>query len=252
MGLNEKQLQRYRRHIVMQEIGVDGQEKICAAKVLIIGLGGIGSPAALYLAAAGVGTLGLADGDVVDASNLQRQIIHSACDINCLKTISAKERISAINPDVHVVTHEAWVDDSNVAGIIKDYDFIIDGTDNFVAKFLINDACVMAKKPFSHGGVMAFDAQTMTYVPGSTCYRCIFTEPPPIGEMPTCAQMGVLGSVVGILGAIQATEALKYLLGTGELLTNRLLIFNALNMNFRTVNFQKNPNCFVCTKHPSH
>lgn len=246
MSLSQEQLGRYKRHIVMKEIGVEGQEKICAARVLIIGIGGIGSPAALYLAAAGVGTLGLADGDVVDVSNLQRQIIHSSCDINSLKTASAKERITAINPDVHVVTHETWVDDSNVAGIIKDYDFIIDGTDNFVAKFLVNDACVRGKKPFSHGGVMAFDAQTMTYVPGSTCYRCIFTAPPPIGELPTCAQSGVLGSVVGMLGAIQATEALRYIVGIGDLLINRLLIFNALNMNFRTVTFQKNPECKVC------
>jgi molybdopterin/thiamine biosynthesis adenylyltransferase len=230
----------------MKEIGIQGQEKICDSKVLIIGVGGIGSPAALYLAAAGVGTIGLADGDKVDHSNLQRQVIHSASDIDRFKTISARERIAAINPDVNVVTYEIWVDELNVADIIKDYDFIIDGTDNFLAKFLINDACVLGKKPFSHGGVMAFVGQTMTYVPGSTCYRCIFKEPPPIGELPTCAEMGVFGAVVGILGTIQATEALRYIVGTGELLVNRLLTFDALNMNFRTVKFQRNPECKVC------
>jgi molybdopterin/thiamine biosynthesis adenylyltransferase len=246
MGLNKEQLQRYKRHTVMKEIGIQGQEKICASKVLVIGVGGIGSPAALYLAAAGIGTIGLADGDKVDVSNLQRQIIHSACDIGRLKTISAKERIAAINPDVKVVTYDTWVDDSNIADIIKDYDFIIDGTDNFVAKFLINDACVIGKKPFSHGGVMAFVAQTMTYVPGSTCYRCVFTAPPPIGELPTCAEMGVLGAVVGILGTIQATEALRYLVGAGELLLNRLLIFDALGMSFRTVKFIRNLKCSTC------
>jgi molybdopterin-synthase adenylyltransferase len=246
MRLNEEQLRRYKRHTVMKEIGIQGQEKICDSKVLIIGVGGIGSPAALYLAAAGVGTIGLADGDKVDHSNLQRQVIHSASDIDRFKTISARERIAAINPDVNVVTYEKWVDESNVADIIKDYDFIIDGTDNFLAKFLINDACVLGKKPFSHGGVMAFVGQTMTYVPGSTCYRCIFKEPPPIGELPTCAEMGVFGAVVGILGTIQATEALRYIVGTGELLVNRLLTFDALNMNFRTVKFQRNPECKVC------
>jgi len=246
MRLNEEQLRRYKRHTVMKEIGIQGQEKICDSKVLIIGVGGIGSPAALYLAAAGVGTIGLADGDKVDHSNLQRQVIHSASDIDRFKTISARERIAAINPDVNVVTYEKWVDESNVADIIKDYDFIIDGTDNFVAKFLINDACVIAKKPFSHGGVMAFVGQTMTYVPGATCYRCVFKEPPPIGELPTCAEMGVFGAVVGILGTIQATEALRYIVGTGELLVNRLLTFDALNMSFRTVKFSKNSECKVC------
>ena len=230
----------------MKEIGIRGQEKICSSKVLIIGVGGIGSPAALYLAAAGVGTIGLADGDKVDHSNLQRQVIHSTSDIDRFKTISARERIAAINSQVNVVTYETWVDESNVAGIIKDYDFIIDGTDNFIAKFLINDACVREKKPFSHGGVMAFVGQTMTYVPGATCYRCIFTTPPPIGELPTCAEMGVFGAVVGILGTIQATEALRYIIGRGELLVNRLLTFDALNMNFRTVKFSKNPECKAC------
>ena len=251
MGLSEDQRQRYKRHIIMKDVGIQGQEKICSSRVLIIGLGGIGSPAALYLAAAGVGTLGLADGDKVDASNLQRQIIHSTADIGRLKTVSAKDRIAAINPEVKVVVHDTWVEGANIADIIKNYDFIIDGTDNFVAKFLINDACVLGKKPFSHGGVMAFEAQTLTYVPGSTCYRCVFSGPPPVGAMPTCAEMGVFGAVVGILGAIQATEALKYIVGTGDLLVDRLLRFDAQGMTFRTVNFKRNPDCPVCGERPS-
>ena len=249
--LNKGQLERYKRHIVLKDVGREGQEKICASKVLIIGLGGIGSPAALYLAAAGVGTIGLADGDKVDVSNLQRQVIHSTADIDRLKTASARDRISAINPEVKVVTHDTWVEGPNIADIIRDYDFVIDGTDNFVAKFLINDACVLGKKPFSHGGVMAFEAQTLTYVPGSTCYRCIFSGPPPVGAMPTCAEMGVFGAVVGILGAIQATEALRYIVGTGDLLVNRLLRFDAQGMTFRTVNFKRNPDCPVCGNNPS-
>lgn len=244
-------LQRYKRQIVLTDVGVPGQEKIGAASVLIIGLGGIGSPAALYLAAAGVGTLGLADGDKVDVSNLQRQIIHSTADIERLKTASAKDRIAAINPDVRVVTHDTWVDGSNIADLIRGYDFVIDGTDNFVAKFLINDACVLGKKAFAHGGVMAFEAQALTYVPGSTCYRCIFGGLPPIGAIPTCAEMGVFGAVAGILGAIHATEALKYILGTGELLTDRLLRFDAQGMTFRTVHFQRNPGCPVCGHNPA-
>lgn len=251
MGLSEEQRQRYKRHTVMKDVGIHGQEKICASKVLIIGIGGIGSPAALYLAAAGVGTIGLADGDKVDVSNLQRQVIHSTADIDRLKTASARDRIAAINPEVKVVTHDTWVEGANIADIIRDYDFVIDGTDNFVAKFLINDACVLGKKPFSHGGVMAFEGQTLTYVPGSTCFRCIFDTPPPVGAMPTCAEMGVFGAVVGILGAIQSTEALRYIVGTGDLLVNRLLRFDAKGMTFRTVNFKRNPNCPVCGDTPS-
>ncbi|MBF0511739.1 MAG: HesA/MoeB/ThiF family protein [Candidatus Omnitrophica bacterium] len=248
MSLSPEQIKRYKRQTVLKEIGPKGQEKISASKVLIIGVGGIGSPAAMYLAAAGVGTIGLADGDKIDISNLQRQIIHSTDDIGRLKTASAKERIAAINPQVNVQTHDVWVDASNIGEIIIAYDFIIDATDNFVAKFLINDACVCAQKPFSHGGVMAFQAQTLTCVPGTTCYRCIFSDPPPLGLMPTCAEMGVLGSVVGILGAIQATEALKYLADIKDLLINCLLIFDAKTMHFRKVYFNRNPRCAACGK----
>lgn len=249
MGLSVSQRQRYKRHILMKEIGPEGQEKICAARVLVIGLGGIGSPAAMYLAAAGVGTIGLADGDSVDLSNLQRQIIHATADIGRMKTASAAERITAINPEVKVIVHEQWVDEANIAAIIRDYDFIIDGTDNFPAKFLINDACVREGKPFSHGGVMSFEGQTLTYVPGAACYRCIFSAPPPIGVTPNCAQTGVLGSVVGILGTIQATEALKYFVATGDLLVNRLLVFDARQMKFRTVECRRDPCCSGCSRH---
>jgi len=253
MDLNEDQLERYSRHIILQDVSVAGQEKILNGKVLIIGTGGLGAPAALYLAAAGVGTLGLVDGDKVELSNLQRQVIHFTPDVGKPKVHSAKEKIAQINPDVHVVTYEEHAYASNITKIIddKDYDFIIDGTDNFPAKFLINDACVFNKKPFSHGGILRYDGQTMTYVPGSACYRCIFGFAPPLNAVPSCSQAGVLGAIAGMLGTVQAAEALKFLVGTGELLTNKLLIFNAANMHFRTVAVKKNPNCPICGDQPT-
>jgi molybdopterin/thiamine biosynthesis adenylyltransferase len=251
MNLNDEQIERYSRHIILSDVGVEGQEKISAGKVLIIGTGGLGSPVALYLAAAGVGTIGLVDGDVVDLSNLQRQVIHFTPDIGRLKVISAKDKIAAINPEVNIITYETRVNASNIADIIKGYDFIVDGTDNFAAKFLINDACVLGQKPFSHGGILRFDGQTMTYVPGETCYRCVFTAPPPKGAVPTCSQAGVLGAVAGMLGTIQAAEVLRFFVGIGDLLVNRLLIFDALNMNFRTVKFRRNLACPVCGEKPS-
>lgn len=250
MEFNETQLERYSRHIILQDVGVEGQEKIMKGRILIVGAGGLGAPAALYLAAAGVGTIGLVDGDLVDLSNLQRQVIHFTKDIGRPKVISAKEKIEAVNPDVKVVLYQKRAMADNVAGIIKDYDFIIDGTDNFPAKFLINDACVLGRKPFSHGGILRFDGQTMTYVPGEACYRCIFETPPPLNAVPSCSQAGILGAVAGMLGTIQAAEALKYLIGKGELLTNRLLIFNALTMNFRTVAVKRNLRCPVCGENP--
>ena len=252
MDFNEQQLERYSRHIILQDVSVEGQQKIVNGKVLIIGTGGLGAPAALYLAAAGVGTLGLVDGDVVDLSNLQRQVIHFTPDVGKPKVLSAKEKIAEINPDVNVITYQENAYANNILKLIadQDYDFIIDGTDNFPAKFLVNDACVFAKKPFSHGGILRFDGQTMTYVPGEACYRCIFGYAPPLDAVPSCSQAGVLGAVAGMLGTIQAAEALKYLVGKGELLTNRLLIFNALNMNFRTVAVKRNPKCPVCGENP--
>ncbi len=253
MDLNEQQLERYSRHIILKDVGIEGQQKIMEGKVLIIGTGGLGAPAALYLAAAGVGTIGLVDGDVVDMSNLQRQVIHFTPDVGKPKVLSAKEKIAQINPDVRVVTYQENAFANNIMDMIKDqdYDFIIDGTDNFPAKFLINDACVYAKKPFSHGGILRFDGQTMTYVPGYACYRCIFGFAPPLDAVPSCSQAGVLGAIAGMLGTIQATESLKYLVGTGELLTNRLLIFNASNMQFRTVKVNKNSECPICGENPT-
>ncbi len=250
MNFNEGQLERYSRHIILADVGVEGQEKILKGRVLIIGAGGLGAPAALYLAAAGVGTIGLADGDNVELSNLQRQVIHFTPDVGKAKVSSAGEKIRAINPDVKVIAHKTRLFADNISGVIKDYDFIIDGTDNFAAKFLINDACVFASKPFSHGGILRFEGQTMTYLPGEACYRCVFTAPPPQGSVPSCSQAGILGSVAGMLGTIQATEALKYLIGTGDLLVNRLLIFDALKMKFRDVAVKKNPRCPLCGEDP--
>lgn len=247
----EEELTRYSRHILLQDVGVEGQEKIRQGKVLIIGAGGLGAPIAMYLAAAGVGTIGIVDGDVVDLSNLQRQIIHTTSDVGKAKVQSAAETMHAINPNVKVNTvHEfLWAD--NIREIIRDYDFIIDGTDNFPVKFLINDACVMENKAFSHGGILRFEGQTFTHLPGTACYRCMFKEPPPAGAVPTCSQAGVLGAIAGMLGTIQAAEALKYLTGVGELLTDRLLTFNAKTMDFRKIKVRRTPSCPLCGEHPT-
>ncbi|MDR1610299.1 MAG: molybdopterin-synthase adenylyltransferase MoeB [Candidatus Symbiothrix sp.] len=250
MEFTEDQISRYSRHILLQDVGVDGQEKISNGKILVVGAGGLGSPVALYLAAAGVGTIGIIDGDVVDLSNLQRQIIHFTADVNKPKVISAKEKINLLNPDVKVITYYELLTSENAFDIIKDYDFVIDGTDNFPVKFLINDACVLAGKPFSHGGILRFEGQTTTYVPGSACYRCLFHSPPPAGAVPTCSQAGVLGAIAGMLGTIQAAEALKFLTGVGELLTDKLLSFNAKTMQFRTIRTKRSEHCPVCGSHP--
>ncbi len=250
--LTEEQIERYSRHIILKEVGGKGQKKLFDGRVLIIGAGGLGSPIALYLAAAGVGTIGLADADDVDLSNLQRQIAHHTKDIGIPKVLSAKEKMVAMNPDVQVNTYQTWVSAANIGELIADYDFIIDGTDNFAAKFLINDACVLGNKPYSHGGILQFDGQTMTVQPGeSACYRCLFPAPPPKDAIPTCSQAGVIGVLPGVLGTIQATEAIKFLLGTGELLTDRLLTYNALRMRFREVPIRKNPKCPICGDHPT-
>jgi molybdopterin-synthase adenylyltransferase len=251
MAMNDEQLERYSRHIILKDIGIEGQESILQGKVLIIGAGGLGAPAALYLAAAGVGTIGIVDGDVVDRTNLQRQVIHFTPDIGVPKVVSAKEKMLQINPGITVRTYQERVFAHNILDIIEEYDFVIDGTDNFPAKFLVNDACVLAGKPFSHGGILRFDGQTMTYVPGRTCYRCVFLNPPPKNAVPSCSQAGVLGAVAGMLGTIQAAEAIKFLTGKGELLTDRLLIFDALSMSFRTVRFKRNPECPICGANPT-
>ena len=253
MAFTNEQLERYSRHIILKEVGVKGQKKLLGGKVLIIGAGGLGAPAALYLAAAGVGTIGIADADEVDLSNLQRQVIHTTADIGKPKVESARETMEAINPDVKVVTYHDFIAADNIADIIKDYDFILDGTDNFPAKFLINDACVMAGKPFCHAGIIRFQGQLMTYVPGQgPCYRCVFHEPPPKDAVPTCKQAGVIGAMAGVIGCLQAMEAIKYLTGAGELLTGYLLTYDALTMQFHKVKLlRRNPNCSVCGDHPT-
>lgn len=247
----EEELNRYSRHILLQDVGVEGQEKIREGKVLVIGAGGLGAPVAMYLAAAGVGTIGIVDGDVVDLSNLQRQIIHTTPDVDKWKVESAKETINAINPHVKVETHREFLEAANALDIIKEYDFVVDGTDNFPVKFLINDACIKAGKPFSHGGILRFEGQTFTHIPGTACYRCLFKTPPPPGAVPTCSQAGVLGAIAGMLGTIQAAETLKYLTGVGELLTNKLLTFNAKTMDFRKINVRKTDKCPICGINPT-
>ena len=252
MEFTEERMERYSRHILLKEVGVDGQRRLWNSKVLVIGAGGLGSPVALYLAAAGVGTLGIADGDAVELSNLQRQIIHFSEDIGTPKALSAEKKVRRINPDVQVRVHPQFVRADNIRSLIEQYDFVIDGTDNFSAKFLINDACVFSGKPYSHGGILMFNGQTMTILPGkSACYRCVFPAPPPPGLVPTCSQAGVLGAVAGMLGTIQAAEALKFVTGAGEPLANALLTFDALDMVFRKIPLKRNPECPVCGEHPT-
>lgn len=253
-NLTEEQIERYSRHIILGDVGGDGQDKILNSSVLIIGAGGLGAPAALYLAAAGVGRIGIVDADVVDLSNLQRQVIHHTADVGKAKVESAKETIEAMNPDVKVETYYEFIQSSNIVDIIKDYDFIIDGVDNFPTKFLINDACVLHGKPFCHAGILRFEGQLFTYDPNdpeSGCYRCIFPEPPPKNAVPTCSQAGVLGVLGGVIGTLQATEALKYILGKGDLLTNRLLIYDAKKMKFRNFKFKRNKNWAPGAPHPT-
>ncbi|MEE8441716.1 MAG: HesA/MoeB/ThiF family protein [Spirochaetia bacterium] len=239
MSLSGEQIERYSRHILLKDIGGIGQERLLQSKVLVIGAGGLGSPIALYLAAAGVGAIGLVDSDVVDLSNLQRQVIHFTADVGRSKVTSAREMINQMNPDVTVQEINMRVDMSNIMDLIADYDFIVEGTDNFPTKFLVNDACILADKPFNQGGILRFQGQTMTHVPGSASYRCVFRQPPPPGSVPTCSEAGVLGAIAGILGTIQAAEAVKYLVGIGELLVNRILMFDALTMDFRTIPVKK-------------
>lgn len=248
---NEEELIRYSRHILLQDVGVEGQEKIRQGRVLVVGAGGLGAPVALYLAAAGVGTIGLVDGDVVDLSNLQRQVIHFTDDVGRPKVESARDKLLRINPHVQVNIHPVFLRADNALDIIGSYDFIVDGTDNFPVKFLINDACIQAGKPFSHGGILRFEGQTFTHVPGTACYRCLFGAPPPPGLVPTCSQAGVLGAIAGMLGTIQAAEVLKYLTGVGQLLTNRLLTFNAKTMEFRTIRTRRHDGCPICGSHPT-
>lgn len=252
MELTKQQLERYSRNISLKQLGHSGQEKLLSSRVLIVGLGGLGSPAALYLAAAGIGTLGFLDSDKVQLTNLQRQVIHNTERIGTQKVNSAKKSIKAINPDVKVETYYQRATAANLSEIVRKYHFVIDGTDNFPGKFLINDACFFEKVPFSHAGVIGFEGQLMTVLPGQTaCYRCIFTAPPPPGATASPAEVGVLGLVPAVIGSLQATEAIKYLLGTGDLLTNALLSYDALKMEFRKVSLKRNPKCPICSDHPT-
>ena len=247
MEFSEEQINRYSRHILLPEVGGKGQKKLAKARIFVVGAGGLGSPVALYLAAAGVGTIGLIDSDVVDLSNLQRQVLHHTPDVNRPKVVSAKEKILALNPDVNVETYEDRLTSRNALELIKQYDIVIDGVDNFPAKFLINDACYFAKKPLVHGGILRFDGRVFTIIPEkSACYRCIFKEPPPPGLVANCQEAGIIGVVAGIIGTIQATEALKLVLGIGQPLTDRILDFNAQTTNFREIRSKRNPNCRLC------
>jgi len=252
IDFDEAQLERYSRHIILDAVGIEGQEKILAAKVLIVGAGGLGSPAAFYLAAAGIGTIGIVDYDAVEISNLQRQIVHFTKDIKSAKVDSAADKMRAINPDILVRTYRVRLCADNILDIVKGYDFVIDGSDNFSTKFLVNDACIFAAIPFSHGGILRFEGQTMTVLPGiSACYRCVFPKPPPLNVVPACSQVGVLGAIAGMLGTIQAAEALKYVLGVGEPLADALLTFDAKTMDFHKVRLKKQKNCRICGEHPA-
>ncbi len=252
MALSEQQIERYSRHIILKEVGGTGQEKLLASKVLIVGAGGLGAPAALYLAAAGIGTLGIIDDDKVDLTNLQRQVIHFTPDVGVPKVESARAKIETMNPDVTVKTYSLRATAANISEIIREYDFVIDGTDNFSSKFLINDACYFEKIPFSHAGILRFFGQLITVVPdASTCYRCVFHSPPPAGVVPSCSQAGVLGVLAGVIGSLQATEAIKYILGVGDLLTDTLLTYDALTMEFRSVKLNRNSQCALCGEKPT-
>ena len=245
--LSVEELRRYHRHLMLPGVGIDGQRRLKAARILLIGAGGLGSPAALYLAAAGVGTLGIIDFDVVDASNLQRQILHGTSDVGRPKTDSARERLHDINPHVAVETHRAQLTSANAMEILGDYDVVVDGSDNFQTRYLVNDACVLSGKPYVYGSIIRFEGQASVFgAPDGPCYRCLFREPPPAGLIPNCAEGGVLGVLPGLVGTIQATEAIKLLIGAGEPLIGRLLLVDALRMRFRTIELRRDPECPAC------
>ena len=249
--LSHEEIKRYSRHLIMPEVGLTGQKKLKAASVLLIGTGGLGSPLAIYLAAAGVGKIGLVDYDVVDYNNLHRQIIHGTANVGQLKVESAKARMLDINPDIEVVTYNEPFTSENAMEIARPYDVIVDGTDNFPTRYLTNDVCVLLGKPNVYGSIFRFEGQaSVFYAKEGPCYRCLFPEPPPPGLVPSCAEGGVLGILPGTIGTIQATETLKLILGLGEPLVGRLLLYDALGMSFETVKLRKNPNCLICSAHP--
>jgi len=250
--LTTDDLSRYSRHLILPEVGMEGQRRLKAARVLCVGTGGLGSPLAFYLAAAGIGTLGLVDFDVVDASNLQRQIIHSTKDIGRKKLDSAEEKLKALNPALNVVKHETMLSSANALEILKDYDIVADGTDNFPTRYLVNDACVLLGKPNAYGSIFRFEGQASVFATEQgPCYRCLYPEPPPPGLVPSCAEGGVLGILPGLVGVIQATEVIKLILGKGSPLIGRLLLVDALGMRFRELKLRKNPQCPVCGENPT-
>ena len=253
MELDSDELRRYSRHLILPEIGLPGQKKICSASVLCIGAGGLGSPIAMYLAAAGVGKLGIVDFDAVDLSNLQRQVLHGTPDVGRPKTQSAGDSLQRLNPNVQVILHETRLTSENAREIIRPYDIVVDGTDNFPTRYLTNDACVLLRKPNVYGSIFRFEGQASIFAPhlGGPCYRCLYPEPPPPGAVPSCAEGGVLGVLPGIIGLIQATEILKLILGQGQSLLNRLLLFNALDMQFRELKLRRDPQCPLCGEHPT-
>ncbi|HCL26764.1 MAG: molybdopterin-synthase adenylyltransferase MoeB [SAR202 cluster bacterium] len=249
--LTPEQVKRYSRHIIMGDVGSHGQRKLMGSKALIIGAGGLGSPSAIYLALAGVGTVGIVDFDVVELSNLQRQVLHHSSDVGRPKVQSALDNIKSYNPDVNVVLHETRLESDNAMEIISQYDLVINGADNFATRYLVNDACYLLNKPLVDGSILIFDGQATVFLPGEGCYRCLFPSPPPPGMVPNCAEAGVLGALTGLVGSIQATEALKHFLGIGESLSSRLLLVDALSMTFREVRLKKNPNCPLCGDNPT-
>ncbi|RXS97069.1 molybdopterin-synthase adenylyltransferase MoeB [Silvibacterium dinghuense] len=251
-SLTNAEIGRYSRHLILPDVGMEGQQKLKAAKVLCVGTGGLGAPMTYYLAAAGVGTIGLVDFDVVDESNLQRQIIHSTKDVGRPKIDSAAEKLTALNPYVKIVKHETMLTSDNALDIIKDYDIVADGTDNFPTRFLVNDACVLSGKPNVYGSIFRFEGQASVFATEEgPCYRCLYPEPPPPGLVPSCSEGGVLGILPGVIGVIQATEVVKLIIGKGEPLIGRLLLADLLTMNFRTLKLRKNPDCPVCGKNPT-
>jgi len=248
----DEQIERYSRHIILPEVGGSGQQKMLKAKVLLLGAGGLGSPAAYYLAAAGIGNLGIVDFDRVDLSNLQRQIIHSTERIGMLKTESAKKTIQALNPDVNVTLYNEKMDSSNIMSLIKDYDYVVDGSDNFPTRYLVNDACVMKNKTLIHGSIYRFEGQVTVFKPGDgPCYRCLYPEPPPPGMVPNCQEGGVLGVLAGVIGNLQVVEVLKLILGIGKPLVGKLLIYDALNTEFRSLRLRRDANCPICGEKPT-
>ncbi len=253
MELNNDEIRRYSRHLILPEVGLAGQKKIKGASVLCIGAGGLGSPIAMYLAAAGIGKIGIVDFDTVDYSNLQRQILHTDADVGRPKAQSAKETLHGVNPNCEVILHNARITSENALDLIRPYDIVVDGTDNFPTRYLTNDACVLLKKPNVYGSIFRFEGQASVFAPhlGGPCYRCLYPEPPPPGMVPSCAEGGVLGVLPGIIGCIQATEILKLAIGRGSSLVGRLLLFNALDMKFRELKLRRDPECPVCGEHPT-